>query len=467
MVMEMDEDKDVPVILGRPFLRTARTIFDTYEGTLTMRIGNEKVQFQVANALKYPDTPDDCFRVDVIDELVDDVQTDLLSQAQSSLRYHLDFLSSLQDELSSLDFPLDDPPAAPEEAPAACRGSLRPRRDPPATRREGGGQVTGEAACAVETPAIPEVPADPTPPLAAESKPELKPLPANLRYEFLDPDMTSPVIVSTHLSPDELSRLLEKLRLHRGAIGYSIKDIKGLNPAICAHRIHLEEDHKPSVQHQRRLNPILQEVVKKEILKLLDANIIFPISDSKWVSPVHVVPKKSGATVVENEKGEKVQVRATTGWRMCIDYRKLNAATRKDHFPLPFVDQMLERLAMHSHFCFLDGYSGFFQEFDIEIKDKPGSENSVADHLSRLHWEGEPKIAIQLMIQSLGSNSTACLRPAGTPLRPRRSPMQPRRSTPLQPLLPAQMQHLPLEIYRHLGMQILLTFWLQVSTQLR
>jgi hypothetical protein len=101
--------------------------------------------------------------------------------------------------------------------------------------------------------------------------------------------------------------------------------------------------------------------VKKEILKLLDANIIFPISDSKWVSPVHVIPKKSGATVVENEKGEKVQVRATTGWRMCIDYRKLNAATRKDHFPLPFVDQMLERLAMHSHFCFLDGYSGFFQ----------------------------------------------------------------------------------------------------------
>ena len=168
------------------------------------------------------------------------MQTDLLSQAQSSLRYHLDFLSSLQDELSSLDFPLDDPPTA-------CRSSLRPRRDPPATRREGVGQVTGEAACAVETPTVPEVPADPTPPLAAESKLELKPLPANLRYEFLDPDMTSPVIVSTHLSPDELSRLLEKLRLHRGAIGHSIKDIKGLNPAICAHRIRLEEDHKPTV----------------------------------------------------------------------------------------------------------------------------------------------------------------------------------------------------------------------------
>jgi hypothetical protein len=105
VVMEMDEDKDVPVILGRPFLRTARTIFDTYEGTLTMRIGNEKVQFQVANALKYPDTPDDCFKIDVIDELVDDVQMDFLSQTQSSLRYYFDFLSSLQDELSSLERP--------------------------------------------------------------------------------------------------------------------------------------------------------------------------------------------------------------------------------------------------------------------------------------------------------------------------------------------------------------------------
>ena len=102
-------------------------------------------------------------------------------------------------------------------------------------------------------------------------------------------------------------------------------------------------------------------MVKKEILKFLDAGIIYPISDSKWVSPVHVVPKKGGTTVVRNEKNELVQTRVVSGYRMCIDYRKLNAATRKDHFPLPFVDQLLERLANHSHFCYLDGYSGFFQ----------------------------------------------------------------------------------------------------------
>ncbi|XP_039685657.1 uncharacterized protein [Medicago truncatula] len=123
----------------------------------------------------------------------------------------------------------------------------------------------------------------------------------------------------------------------------------------------LEEDSKTSREHQRRLNPIMSEVVKKEVMKLLDAGIIYPISDSKWVSPVHVVPKKGGMTVVQNEKGDSVAKRTATGWRMCIDYRKLNTATRKDHFPLPFIDQMLERLARHSYLCYLDGYSGFFQ----------------------------------------------------------------------------------------------------------
>ena len=123
----------------------------------------------------------------------------------------------------------------------------------------------------------------------------------------------------------------------------------------------MEEGFKPSVEPQRRLNPNMREVVRKEVIKLLDAGIIYSISDSKWVSPVQVVPKKGGITVVENEKGETMPTRLVTGWRMCIDYRKLNSNTRKDHFPLPFVDQVLERLAKHKYFCSLDGYSGFYQ----------------------------------------------------------------------------------------------------------
>ena len=102
-------------------------------------------------------------------------------------------------------------------------------------------------------------------------------------------------------------------------------------------------------------------VVKKEVLKLLHVGIIYPIPYSEWVSPVQVVPKKEGMTVVKNEKSELIPQRTVTGWWMCIDYQKLNKAIKKDHFPLPFIDEMLERLANHSFFCFLDGYSGYHQ----------------------------------------------------------------------------------------------------------
>ena len=105
----------------------------------------------------------------------------------------------------------------------------------------------------------------------------------------------------------------------------------------------------------------MKEVVKKEIIKWLDAGIIYPISDSSWVSPVQCVPKKGGMTVITNDNNELIPTRTVTGWRVCMDYRKLNKATRKDHFPLPFIDQMLDRLAGRTYYCFLDGYSGYNQ----------------------------------------------------------------------------------------------------------
>nr|GFC98063.1 reverse transcriptase domain-containing protein [Tanacetum cinerariifolium] len=123
----------------------------------------------------------------------------------------------------------------------------------------------------------------------------------------------------------------------------------------------MEEDYKPPVQHQRRVNPKIHDVIKKEVEKLLDAGLIYPISDSPWVSPVHCVPKKGGFTVVKNEENKLIPTRLVTGWRVCIDYLKLNEATRKDNFPLPFMDQMLERLAGNEYYCFLDGFSGYFQ----------------------------------------------------------------------------------------------------------
>nr|GEV26490.1 reverse transcriptase domain-containing protein [Tanacetum cinerariifolium] len=123
----------------------------------------------------------------------------------------------------------------------------------------------------------------------------------------------------------------------------------------------MEDDFKPAVQHQRRVNPKIYEAIKKEVIKLLDAELIYPISDSPWVSPVHCVPKKGGFIVVENEENELIPTRLVAGWRVCINYQKLNDATCKDHFPLPFMDQMLERLVGNEYYCFLDGFSGYFQ----------------------------------------------------------------------------------------------------------
>nr|GEU73031.1 reverse transcriptase domain-containing protein [Tanacetum cinerariifolium] len=118
------------------------------------------------------------------------------------------------------------------------------------------------------------------------------------------------------------------------------------------------EDFEPAAQHQRRVNRKIHDVIKNEVLKLLDAGLIYPISNSPWVSPVHCIPKKGGFTVVENEENELILTHLVTGWHVCIDYQKLNEATRKDHFPLPFMDQMLKRLAGNQYYCFLDGFSG-------------------------------------------------------------------------------------------------------------
>nr|GFA28662.1 reverse transcriptase domain-containing protein [Tanacetum cinerariifolium] len=153
---------------------------------------------------------------------------------------------------------------------------------------------------------------------------ELKDLPPHLEYAFLEGDNKFPVIIAKELGDEEKAALIKVLKSHKRAIAWKLSDIQ-------------------------------------EVEKLLDAGLIYPISDSPWVSPVHCVPKKGGFTVVKNEENELIPTRLVTGWRVCIDYRKLNEATRKDHFPLSFMDQMLERLAGNEYYCFLDGFSGYFQ----------------------------------------------------------------------------------------------------------
>nr|GEX13758.1 reverse transcriptase domain-containing protein [Tanacetum cinerariifolium] len=194
-------------------------------------------------------------------------------------------------------------------------------------------------------------------------KVKLKDLPPNLEYAFLESDDKLPVIIAKDLSYEEKTALITVLKSHKRAIVWKLSDIKGINPEFCTHKILMEDDFEPVVQHQRRVNPKIHDVIKKEVLKLLDAELIYPISDSPWVSPVHCVLKMGGFTVVENEENELISTRLVTRWHVCIDYQKLNEATRKDHFPLLFMDQMLERLARNEYYCFLDVFMDDFSVF--------------------------------------------------------------------------------------------------------
>jgi hypothetical protein len=144
-----------------------------------------------------------------------------------------------------------------------------------------------------------------------------KTLPKGLKYDFLGPDKTYPIIVSDELSPKEDEKLLNLLKKHKKVIGYWINDLKGLSPAFCTHRIPMEDQCKPVVDHQRRLTHAMREVVKKEVIKLLDVGIIYQVPHSAWVSSVHCVPKKGGLTM-NNEKNELIPQRIVTRWRMCV-----------------------------------------------------------------------------------------------------------------------------------------------------
>nr|GFC68978.1 reverse transcriptase domain-containing protein [Tanacetum cinerariifolium] len=200
-------------------------------------------------------------------------------------------------------------------------------------------------------------------------KVELKELTPHLEYAFLGDNGKWPVIIEKDLSSNKKIALINVLKTRKKAIAWKLTDIKGIDPEFCSHKILLEEDYSPKVQSQRRVNPKIHDVIKKEVEKLFDAGLIYPISDSPWVSPIHYVPKKGGMIVIKNDENELVPTRLVTGWRVCIDYRKLNEATKKDHFPLPFMDQMLERLAGNEYYCFLDGFLGFFQ-IPIDPKDQ-------------------------------------------------------------------------------------------------
>ena len=313
----------VPIILGRPFLATSNAIINCRNGAMQLTFGNMTLELNIFHLSKrhMHSEEDDCEEVCIIDAILEE---------QANEQQVQDLLTP---ELSE----------CPEE-----------QQEPQGMRL-----VQGYWRRKIEI--LPLLTGDePKEPRQLE----LKPLLVELKYAFLEENEQCPVVISSLLTTSQEHDLLRLLKRNKQALRWKISDLKGINPAICTHHIYLEEESKAVSQPQRRLNPHLQEVVRIEVLKLLQASIIYPISDSTWVSPTQVVPKKSGVTTVKNEKGEELSTRLTTSWRVCIDYRRLNEVTRKDHFPLPFIDQLLERVSGHPFYCFLDGYSGHFQ---IEI----------------------------------------------------------------------------------------------------
>ncbi|GJW86204.1 hypothetical protein Tco_0161544 [Tanacetum coccineum] len=173
---------------------------------------------------------------------------------------------------------------------------------------------------------------------------ELKDLLPHLEYEFLEGTNKLPIIIAKDLKYEEKVALIKVLKSHKRALAWQLFDIKGINPEFCTHKILIEDDFKPAVQHQRRVNPKIHEVIKKEVLKLLDVGLIYPISDSPWVSPVHYVPKKGGFTIVENDENKLIPTRLVKGDGV-INKRPHSRVLMKFDLPSPWPFGF----AMHEH----------------------------------------------------------------------------------------------------------------------
>nr|GEX74459.1 reverse transcriptase domain-containing protein [Tanacetum cinerariifolium] len=337
VILEMEEDNKVPLILGRPFHYTADAVIRVKQKQLNLGVGTERVIFNIDSAMKHSYSNDDtCFSIDVIDEILEE-DFDALLKEGSKILHSIEGTLLKEEIFAEFD----------EFMATTTDENFDSESD---TEEQPFEKVTINTNYKIKT-SLEEPPTDL----------KLKPLPDNLEYVFLEEPSFLPVIISSHLSKEKKNKLVSILKNHKQAFAWKTTDILRIYSSFCKHKIQLLDDKKPVVQKQRRLNLNMQEVVKKEVVKLLDTGIIYLIADSPWVIPIHCVSKKGGITVVTNENIELVPTRTIIGWRVCIDYRKLNEATAKDHFPLPFMVQMLERLTGNKNFCFLDIFSGYFQ----------------------------------------------------------------------------------------------------------
>nr|GEW12643.1 reverse transcriptase domain-containing protein [Tanacetum cinerariifolium] len=343
VVVDFKADRRVPLILGRSFLRTGCALINVYEEEITLRVNDESITFNLNQTMRYSLTYDDNFvnRVDVNDiayflkhESIPTRIEDSFYDPEGDILYLEKLLNDDSFQLPSMDL------KQAEET---------------------------KAKSSIKEP----------------SELELKELRSLLEYDFLEESDKLPVIIATDLKVVEKKALIKVLKSHKRVIAWKISDIKCIDPRFCTHKILIKEDYKPAVQSQRRVNPKIHDMIKKEVIKLLDAVMIYPISDSPWVSPIHCVPKKGGMTIVANENNELIPTRLVTGWRVCIDYKKLNDATRKDHFSIKVDRGKVDVIAKLPHPTTVKGvrsflgHVGFYRRFIQEF-------SKIARHMTHL-----------------------------------------------------------------------------------
>nr|GEX68910.1 DNA-directed DNA polymerase [Tanacetum cinerariifolium] len=302
VVVDFDADPQVLLILKRSFLKTERTLIDVYEGELTPRVGNKAVTFNLDQTSGYSTNYDveSINRIDVIDVACEEYSQEVLGFFLSgnptpSSKPIVSTSSPTLTPFRDSDFLLagTDDFVATEDEP------ISPEIDDSYYDSEGDILLLEEFLN--DDPSSP--PLLPQELKVVEPKNEkssideppmvkLKDLPPHFKYAFLEGDDKLSVIIAKDLKDEEKNALIKVLKSRKQALAWQLSDIKGINPEFYAHKILMEDDFKPAVQHQRRVNLKIHEVIKKEVLKLLDARLIYPISDSPWVRPVHCVPKK-------------------------------------------------------------------------------------------------------------------------------------------------------------------------------
>nr|GEV82011.1 hypothetical protein [Tanacetum cinerariifolium] len=246
------------------YVKTERALIDVFKGELTLRVGKEAITFNLDQTSRYSANYSDMTakRIDVIDMACEEYSQEVLGNYLPKVRKELKICKAKSDK-SSVDEPLEV---------------------------------------------------------------ELKDLPPHLEYAFLEGNDKFLIIIAKDLSVEEKTALIMVLKSHKRAIAWKLSDIKGIDPEFCTHKILMEEDFEPAVQHQRRVNPKIHDVIKQEVIKLLEAGLIYPISDSPWVSPMHCVPKKGGFTVVENEDNELIptqrMLKRCEDTNLCLNWEK-------------------------------------------------------------------------------------------------------------------------------------------------